>query len=215
MFALTGQKYLYLSFFLSIFFLPVISAVTDWISTILQYFDTWCGLSANLECMSEICCTRLSGNTGRKNDSKIRHLRIIARLCQAISSQLRHISTVGKNVLSSNVSSRCLHSMVNFGLLTAEMTRFGSLGATQQISTAFASWLRYCSERRCSPEAHQTLHDVWPSPACYTMYTFSGALAPWRNFARCKIDFVCTSCVLLYCQCYYTALEQPASAACY
>jgi len=23
-------------------------------------FHTWCGLSANLECMSEMCCTRLA-----------------------------------------------------------------------------------------------------------------------------------------------------------
>jgi len=26
----------------------------------------WCGLSANLECMSEMCCRRLAENTGRK-----------------------------------------------------------------------------------------------------------------------------------------------------
>jgi len=31
----------------------------------------WSGLSANLECRSEMCCTRLAGNTGRKNDVKI------------------------------------------------------------------------------------------------------------------------------------------------
>jgi len=29
------------------------------------------GLLANLECRSETCCTRLAGNTGRKNDVKI------------------------------------------------------------------------------------------------------------------------------------------------
>ena len=28
-------------------------------------------LSANLGCRSEMCCTRLAGNTGRKNDKKI------------------------------------------------------------------------------------------------------------------------------------------------
>jgi len=27
---------------------------------------TWCGLSANLECRSEMCCTWLAENTGRK-----------------------------------------------------------------------------------------------------------------------------------------------------
>jgi len=33
-------------------------------------FYKWCGLSANLECRSEMWYTRL-GNTGRKNDAKI------------------------------------------------------------------------------------------------------------------------------------------------
>ena len=61
-------------------------------------FHTWCGLSANLECRSEMCCTRLAGNTGRKNDAKNRHLRTIAQLCRAISSQLRHASTIGKKL---------------------------------------------------------------------------------------------------------------------
>jgi len=32
----------------------------------LPYFHTRCGPSANLECMSEMCCTWLAGNTGRK-----------------------------------------------------------------------------------------------------------------------------------------------------
>ena len=60
----------------------------------LPYFHIWCCLTANSECMSEMCCKRLAGNTGRKN----RHLRTIAQLCQAISSQLRHVSTIWKNV---------------------------------------------------------------------------------------------------------------------
>ena len=43
-----------------------------------------------------MCCTQLAGNTGRKNDAKNRHLRTIAQLCRAESSQ-RHVSTTGKN----------------------------------------------------------------------------------------------------------------------
>ena len=38
-----------------------------------------------------------------------------------VSSQLRHMSTIGKNLLSSNTSSACSHNMVNFGPLTAEI----------------------------------------------------------------------------------------------
>ena len=56
-----------------------------------------------------------------KNSPKIRHLRTIAQLCRAISSQIRHISTIGKNLLNSNASSTCPHNMLNFGQLTAEI----------------------------------------------------------------------------------------------
>jgi len=48
---------------LSSFFPRLISAVGDWMSTILPHMVC---LSANLECMSEMCCTRLAENTGRK-----------------------------------------------------------------------------------------------------------------------------------------------------
>jgi len=41
-------------------------------------------------------------------------------LCRDISSQLRHVSTIGKNLLSSNMSSTCPHNMANFGPLAAE-----------------------------------------------------------------------------------------------
>jgi len=71
--------------------------------------------------MSETWCTRLAANAGRKNDAKNRHLGIIAQLCRAISSQLRHVSTIGKNVSSSDMSSACLHNMANFGPLATEI----------------------------------------------------------------------------------------------
>jgi len=85
------------------------------------YYTSTHGLSATLECRSEICCTRLAGNAGPKNSSKNRHLGTIAQLCRAISSQLRHIPTIGKNLLSSNISSTCPDTMVNFGLLMADI----------------------------------------------------------------------------------------------
>jgi len=37
----------------------------------LPYCHIWCGLSANLKCMSEMCCTRLAENTGRKITEKL------------------------------------------------------------------------------------------------------------------------------------------------
>jgi len=70
--------------------------------------------------MSEMCGTQLAENAGPKKDAKNRHLGAIAQLCRAISSQPRHVSTIGKNLLSSNMFSRCSHN-VNFGPLTAEI----------------------------------------------------------------------------------------------
>jgi len=67
-----------------------------------------------------MCCTRLAGNTGGKNDAKNRHLGTIAQLCWAVSSQLRHVSTIGKKLVK-HTSSTCPRNMVNFRPLTAEI----------------------------------------------------------------------------------------------
>jgi len=65
----------------------------------LPYFHTWCGRSANLQYRSEMCCTQLAGNAGPKRSPKIRHLGTIPQICRAISSQRRHISTIGKKLV--------------------------------------------------------------------------------------------------------------------
>jgi len=52
---------------------------------------------------------------------KNRHLGVITQLCRAISSQLRHVSTIEKKLLSSNISSRYPHNTVNFRPLAAEI----------------------------------------------------------------------------------------------
>jgi len=87
----------------------------------LPYFHTWYGLSVHLECRSEMCCMRFAENTARKKLPKSRHLGTIPQLCRAISLQLRHVLTIGKNLLSSNISSMCPHNMVNIGSLAAEI----------------------------------------------------------------------------------------------
>ena len=68
-----------------------------------------------------MCCSRLSANAGPKKVAKNRHLGTIAQLQRAISSQLRHVSIIGKNLLSSNISSTCPYNIVNFGSLVAEI----------------------------------------------------------------------------------------------
>ena len=45
----------------------------------------------------------------------------MGQLCRAVSSQLRHVWTIGKNLLNIDTSSTCSRNMVNFGLLTAEI----------------------------------------------------------------------------------------------
>ena len=98
--------YLLLLLLLS-FFPRLISDVADWMSAILAH------VLANLGCRSETCCTRLAENTGRKKSPKIRHLGTITQLCPAISSQLRHVSTIGgKNFLNNNSSATHLYNMV-------------------------------------------------------------------------------------------------------
>ena len=72
-----------------------------------------------------MCCMRLAGNTGCKNDAKNRHLCTITQLWRAESSQLRHVSTIGKRLLNSNL----LHTSPQYSELrpTCGWDRFGSL----------------------------------------------------------------------------------------
>ena len=84
------------------------------------YFALWFLLSSSFS--SPNLSRRLAGNAGPKKSSKIRHLGTITQLCWAI--YLCNYGTyrqLEKNVLSSNISARCPHNMVNFGPLAAEI----------------------------------------------------------------------------------------------
>jgi len=83
----------------------------------LPYFDTWYGLSANLEYLSEMCCTRLAGNTGRKKSPSVHHRTL---LCCIFATKAR-INNRKKNLLNSNTSSTCPYNMANFSPLAAEI----------------------------------------------------------------------------------------------
>jgi len=96
-------------FFPSCFFSsPIIQRMQ--IGCRIPHFYTWYSSSANLECRSEMCC---AGNTGRKKSPKIRHLGTITQLCRAISSQPRHVSTIGKNCQTAISPSPCRMSLQN------------------------------------------------------------------------------------------------------
>jgi len=76
-------SFFFLSFFLSSFFPRLISAVGDWMFTVLRQM---CGLSANLECRSEMRCTRLAANTGcKKSPSWLVLLRFQNVSCRSVS----------------------------------------------------------------------------------------------------------------------------------
>jgi len=113
-----------------------------------------------------------------------------------------------KKLVSSNISSTCPHNMVNVGPQAAEIgSGVWGTPANSKI-TGFASWQRYCSDvaqrkptKLCTVFGHLL---GW-----YTTYTFSGVLAPLRNFARCKIHFAFKSCAFVF---YCMALQQRASA---
>ena len=73
--------------------------------------------------MSEMCCTRFAENTVRNKVVKNRHLGTIAQH-NFVGIYLRKEGTYRqseKYLLSSCMSFRCPHNMVNFGPLTAEI----------------------------------------------------------------------------------------------
>jgi len=82
---------------------------------------TWCGLSANLECMFEMCCMWLTGNAGPKKlpkNAPSGHHR--TTLSDDIFATKACIDNQ-KKMLNSNASSTCPDNMVNFGPLAAEI----------------------------------------------------------------------------------------------
>jgi len=127
-----------------------------------------------------MCCTRLA-EKHRKKSPKICHLGTIAQLCRSISSQLRNVSTIEKKLLNSNISSTCPRNTVNFGPLAAEIGS-GVLGTPANFNgfRVLASLL----QRRRSPEANQTLHDVWPLPRLVHYIYIFGSSCPLMEFCQ-------------------------------
>ena len=71
--------------------------------------------------IQNVCLKCSAGDSLKIQDAKNRHFGTIAQLCRAVSSQLRHVSTIGNNLLNIDTFPTCAHNMVNFGLLTAEI----------------------------------------------------------------------------------------------
>jgi len=156
---------------------------------------TWCGFSRNLECRSEMCCTQLAGNTGRKNDAKNRHLRTIAQLCPAISS------TNGKKLLSINISCIRLHNIANFGSLAAVWGTPANFNGFRELASLL--------QRRHSLEANQTARCSAVSWAG-TLYAHFRGLLPPDGILSCTKFTLRPSLAFSYWQRYCVALHQRA-----
>jgi len=68
--------------------------------------------------MSEMCCTRLAGNTEQKKSPSVHHHTTLSGYIFATKARIHNFL---KNLLNSNVSPTCPDNMVNFSLLTAEI----------------------------------------------------------------------------------------------
>ena len=139
----------------------------------LPYFHTWCGLSANLECRSEMCCTRLAENTGRKITQKVA---ICSPSHNFIGLYLHNWSICRqseKNLLTNNISSTRSHDMVNIGPLTAEIG-VGVWGTPANFSEFRLGFITAPTSRNGSqPNFAQCLAVSWVG----TLYTFLRSLA--------------------------------------
>ena len=80
-----------------------------------------------------------------------------------------------RNLLNSNISSRCPHSMANFGPLTAAIGL--PVWGTPANFNRFRVLASVLQQRR-SPEANQTFSIFGRLLSWYTIYTFWGLLPP-------------------------------------
>jgi len=84
-----------------------------------------------------------------------------------------HVSTIGKKLVKHQYFLTCPHNMMNFGPLVAEIGQV--VWGTPPNVNGFRV-LAALLQRRRSPEANQTLHDVWPSPGLLHYIHFRGLL---------------------------------------
>jgi len=164
----------------------------------------WCGLSVNLECRSEMCCTRLAGNTERKKIAICTPLHNFAWHFFATKACINY----RKSLLNSNISSRCPDNMANFGPLMAEICwRVSGIAANFSGFHVLALLLSWRSLSQ-------------PTKLCmifgcllgwYTIYTFSGLLPPDGNLPGAKFTLH-PSLVFSYWHSHCSALQQWVSA---
>jgi len=110
------------------------------------------------------CCTTLCEIQDAKNRQKIavygpgHHRTTLSGCIFAIKAYIDN----RKNLLNSNISSRCPHNMVNFGPVAAEI--LWRVWGTPANFNRFPVLPSLLQRRRSSEANHLTLHDAYPSP---------------------------------------------------
>jgi len=127
--------------------------------------------------MSEMCCTRLAENTGRKNCQKLpseHHPTTLFGYISATEACIDNRKKLDKQHHLIHMS----RNIVNFGLLTAEI-RWRVWGTPANFNGFRDLVSLGLLQRRRSTNINKTLQDVWLSPGlvCY-IYIWGGALAP-------------------------------------
>jgi len=112
-------------------------------------------------------CTLLAESTGRKNSPSAHHR---THLSGYISSQVRHVSTIGKNSYTAMSLPHVL--TVWWTLAHLRLRSVGEFGASH--STGFTTWLHYCT-------------DVAQRRSC-KVCTMSGRLLGWYTmlYIHCR-----------------------------
>ena len=109
----------------------------------------------------------------------------IAQLCRAISSELRHLSTIGKILLSSNIFSTCPYNMVNFGPLAAEIVLlvWGILVYFNGFRVLASLLQRYCTtlEQWARAKLFGVEHRV---PPIFSRATITLGIGPHSSYGR-------------------------------
>ena len=124
-------------YLLSSFFPRLISAAAGWMSTILCNM-VWPYCKFIMQVWNVLHAARCKCRTQKSRQN--RDLGTIPQLCRAISSQLRHVSTIGKKLVKQQ-----------YLLYMSATIWWTSALATESVSWVwgtpgnFASWQRYCT----------------------------------------------------------------------
>ena len=119
----------------------------------------------------------LAGSTGRKNDAKNWHLCTVTQICQDVSSQLRHVWTIGKTL----VKQQCVpHMPAEYGELGPLAAEIGSVVWGTPTNFNGFHVLPLLLQRRRSPEANARQN--------------CAMVRRWRFVAFCVLYFQRTAC---------------------